>query len=296
VPLSFIKGIYDASVRHPDLPSSSLILSMPLKLCRRTLTMFLSSCEHHTSDNTTYTYTPTHQNLHSAIHGGHVCEDRIQTHNPLYIFPHAYVNVRSCLPTVQNALVSLIPKRHSPNGPLRSTRQIRRRLRAILQVPLESTLAPTRCILTFTPSYIIPWCDVLTNTYPQPGHVSLGTTSPLLLQSSGLFPVDLVSSPSTLDVSLYLFGSYLKVPTMSFSAKSTYLDMVSEIFFLDHFLRCLLPSCGICFSFLQRILAEQNFAGVRNLPRGRHLTTPSARLCFCRRSRHVESRVFIEFT
>jgi len=42
---------------------------------------------------------------------------------------------------------------------------------------------------------------------------------------------------------------------------------------------CLLPSCGICFSFLQRILPHQNFAGVRNLHCDRHLTTPSARLC-----------------
>jgi len=245
VPLPFIEAIYDASVRQPDLPSSSLILSMPLKLCRRTVTMFLTSREHHTSDKTTCTHTPTYQNLHSAIHGGHVCGDRIQTHNPLYILSHAYVNVRSCLPTVQNALVSLIPKRHSPNRPLPSTRQIRRRLRVILQVLLESTLAPNRCIPTFTPSYIIPWCVPPTNTYPQPGHVSLGTTSPFLLQSSGLFPVDLVSSPSSMDISLYLLRSYLKVPTMSFSAQLLHLDMMSEIFFLDHFLRCLLPSCGI---------------------------------------------------
>jgi len=129
-----------------------------------------------------------------------------------------------------------------------------------------------------------------TNTYPQPSHVSLGTTSPLLLQSSGLFPVDLVSSPSTLDISLYPLCSYLKVPTMSFTAKLLHLDMMSEIFFLDHLLRCLLPSCGICFSFLQRILAHQNFASVRNLPRGRHLTTPSARHCLCRRSRHGRRR------
>jgi len=168
VSLPFIEGIYDTSVRQPDLPSSSLILSMPLKLCRRTVTMFLPSREHHTSDNTTCTHTPTHQNLHSAIHGGHVCEDHIPTHNPLYTLSHAYVNVRSCLPTDQNALVSLIPKRHSPDGPLHSTRQIRRRLRAILQVPLESTLAPTRCIPRFTPSYIIPWCVPPRTRTPNP--------------------------------------------------------------------------------------------------------------------------------
>jgi len=206
---------------------------MPLELCRRMVTIFLSLCEHHTADNFTSTHTHTHQNLHAAIHDGHVCEDRIQTHNSLYILSHAYVNVRSCLCTVQNALVSLIPKRPSPNGPLHSTRQIRRRLRAILQVPLESTLAPTRCIPTFSPSYIIPRCVPPATTYPQPGHVSLGTTSPLLLQSSGLLPVALVSSPSTLDISLYLFCPYLKVPTMSFSTKLFHPDMISEIFFLD---------------------------------------------------------------
>jgi len=257
VPLPFIEGIYDTSVHHPDLPSSSLILSIPLKLCRRTVTMFLSLCEHHTSDNTTCTHTSTHHNLHAAIHRGHVCEDRFQTHNPLYILSHAYVNVRSCLSTVQNALVSLLPHRHSPNGPLHSIRQIRRRLRTILQVPLECTLAPTRCIRTFTPSYIIPGCVPPATTYPQPGHVSLGTTSPLLLQSSRLFPVAFVSSPSTLDTSVYLFCTYLKVPIMSFSTKLLHPDMMSEMFFLDQFLRCLLPSCGICFSFLQRILVHQ---------------------------------------
>ena len=57
-------------------------------------------------------------------------------------------------------------------------------------------------------------------------------------------------------------------------------------------LRCLLPSCGICFSFLQRILAHQNFGGVRNLTRGRHLLTTPARLCLCRRSRHGRRRLF----
>jgi len=78
---------------------------------------------------------------------------------------------------------------------------------------------------------------------------------------------------------------------MSISAKLLHLDMMFEIFFLDHFLRCLVPSCGICSSFLQRILAHQNFAGVRNLTCGRHLTTPSARLCLYRRSRHGRRRL-----
>jgi len=41
-PLPFIEGIYDASVRHPDLPSSSFILSIPLKLCHRKVAMFPS--------------------------------------------------------------------------------------------------------------------------------------------------------------------------------------------------------------------------------------------------------------
>jgi len=109
VPLPFIEGIYDASVRHLDLPSSSLILSIPLKLCHRKVTMFLSPREHHTSDNTTCTHTPTHQNLHSAIHGEHACEDRLQTHNTLCIFSHAYVNVRSYLPTAQNLKRTRIP-------------------------------------------------------------------------------------------------------------------------------------------------------------------------------------------
>jgi len=81
-------------------------------------------------------------------------------------------------------------------------------------------------------------------------------------------------------------------PTMSFSARLLHLDMISQIFFLYHFLRCLLHSCGICISFLQRILAHQNFAGVRNLTRDRHLITPSARLCLCRRSRHGRRRLF----
>jgi len=46
-------------------------------------------------------------------------------------------------------------------------------------------------------------------------------------------------------------------------------------------IRCLLPSCGICLSFLQRILAHQNFRGVRNLTRVRHILTTKARLLVC---------------
>jgi len=159
-------------------------------------------------------------------------------------------------------------------------------------VLLEPTLSLTRCIPTFTLSYIIPWCVPPTNTYPSPGHVSLGITSPLLLESSAPVPVDLVSPPSSLDIVLDPWCSHLKVPTMSFSVLLLHFDMMSQIFFLDHFLRCLLPSCGICVSFLQRILAHQNFGGVRNLTRGRHFLTTPARLCLCRRSRHGRRRLF----
>ena len=183
VPLPFIEGIYDTSVHHLEFPFSSLFLSMTLKLCCRTVTMFLFLCEHHTSDATTRVHTSTNHNLHAAIHAGHVCEDHIQTHKPLYILSHAYVNVRSCLSTVQNTLASFISQKHSPNGPVHTIRQIRRRLRTILQGHLESTLVPTRCIPALTPSCIIPWCVSLATTYPQPGHVSLGTTSLLLLES-----------------------------------------------------------------------------------------------------------------
>jgi len=239
------------------------------------------------------THTPTHQNLHSAIHGGHACEDRLQTHNTLHIFSHAYADVPSYFPTVQNALVFPIPHNHSPDRPLPSTRQKQRRLRALLQVLLEPTLSLNRCgIPTFTLSYIIPWCVPPTNTYPRPGHVSLGITSPPLLESSGPFPVDLASPPSSLDIALDPLCSHPKVPTMSFSVLLLHFDMMSLILFLDHFLRCLLPSCGICFSFLQLILAHQNFGGVRNLTRGRHFLMTPARLCLCQRSRHGRRRLF----
>ena len=89
----------------------------------------------------------------------------------------------------------------------------------------------------------------------------------------------------------HCFISVVLTP-LSFSVLLLHFDMMSQIFFLDHFLRCLLPSCGICFSFLQRILAHQNFGGVRNLTRGRHLLTTPARLCLCRRSRHGRRRLF----
>jgi len=292
VPLPFIEGIYDAFVRYPDLPSSSFILSIPLKLCHRKVTMFPSPRKHHTFDNTTCIHIPTHQNMHSATHGGHVCEDHPQTHDILRILSHVSVDVRSYHLTVQNAPVFPIPNSHSPDRPLPSTRQVWRRLRAILQVLLAPTLPPTRCIPAFTPSYIIPWCVSPTNTYPHPGHVSLGTTSPLLLQSSGLSPVDLPSLPSSLDICVRLLCSYLKVPTKSPSALLPHLNVMSQIFLLHHFLRCFCPWCAICFSFLQRILAHQNFVGVRHLTRGRHLITPSARLCLFRRSRHGRRRLF----
>ena len=200
--------------------------------------------------------------------------------------------MRSCLTTVQNTLVILIPQKHSPNGPVHTIRQIWRRLRTILQGHLESTPVPTRCIPTLTPSYIIPWCVSLATTYPQPGQVSLGTISPLLLESSRMFPVAIVSSPSTLATPVYVFCPYLKVPLMPFSTKSFHRDMKAEIVFLDQILMCLFPSCGICFSFLQRILTHQNFQGVRNLHCGRHFTTASARFCLCRRSRQGHRRLY----
>ena len=56
-------------------------------------------------------------------------------------------------------------------------------------------------------------------------------------------------------------------------------------------IRCLLPSCGICLSFLQRILAHHNFRGVRNLTRVCHILTTEARLLVCQRSRHGRKRL-----
>jgi len=70
---------------------------------------------------------------------------------------------------------------------------------------------------------------------------------------------------------------------MAPSALLSHLDMMSQIFRLYHFLRYFRNLCGICFSFLQRILAHQNFAGVHHLTRGRHLIMSSTRLCLCRR-------------
>ena len=140
--------------------------------------MTVSPCH---SDNTTSVHIPTHQNLHSVTHGGHVCEDHSQTHNILRVLSYVSVDVFSYLLTFQNDPVFLIPNSHSPDRPLPSTRQVWRRLRAILQVLLAPTLPSTRCITAFTPSYITPCCVPPTNTYPHPGHVSLGITSPLLL-------------------------------------------------------------------------------------------------------------------
>jgi len=147
VSLLFIESIYDVSVRHPHLPSFSLIPSIPLKWCHGKVTIILSPREHHTSDNSTCTRTPTPHNLHPAIHGGYACEDRLQTHNTLCIFSHAYVDVLPYFSTVQNALVFFTLYSHSPDTPLPSTREKQRRFRAILQVLLESTFSLTRCLL-----------------------------------------------------------------------------------------------------------------------------------------------------
>jgi len=178
VPLPFIEGIYNAFVRYPDLPSSYLISPIPLQLYHTKVTMSPSHRKHHTSDNTTSIHIPTHQNLHSVTHGGHVCEDHSQTHNILRILSYVSVDVFSYLLTFQNDPVFLIPNSHSPDRPLPSTRQVWRRLRAILQVLLAPTLSPTRCIPAFTLSYITPCCVSPTNTYPHPGHVSLGHVLP----------------------------------------------------------------------------------------------------------------------
>jgi len=50
--------------------------------------------------------------------------------------------------------------------------------------------------------------------------------------------------------------------------------------------------CGICFSFLQLILAHQNFACVRNPHCGRLCITAAARLYLCRRSRQGHRRLY----
>jgi len=55
---------------------------------------------------------------------------------------------------------------------------------------------------------------------------------------------------------------------------------------------CFFPSCGICFSLLQLILAHQNFACVRNPQCGRLCITAAARLYLCRRSRQGRRRLY----
>jgi len=55
---------------------------------------------------------------------------------------------------------------------------------------------------------------------------------------------------------------------------------------------CFFPSCGICFSLLQLILAHQNFACVRNPHCGRHCITAAARLYLCQRSRQGRRRLY----
>jgi len=59
-------------------------------------------------------------------------------------------------------------------------------------------------------------------------------------------------------------------------------------------LTCFFPSCGVYFSFLQLVLAHQNFACVRNRgPHcGRHCITATARLYLCRRSRQGRRRLY----
>ena len=56
-------------------------------------------------------------------------------------------------------------------------------------------------------------------------------------------------------------------------------------------LTCLFPSCGICFSLLQPILAHQNFSCVRNPHCGRRCITAAARLYLCRRSEQGRMRL-----
>jgi len=90
---------------------------------------------------------------------------------------------------------------------------------------------------------------------------------------------------------LYVCSAHTSRSLLCLSQQNHSTPTMTEMFFLDQFLRCLLSSFGICFSFLQRILAHQNFAGVCNLHCGRHLNTPSARLCLYRRSRYGRKRL-----
>jgi len=55
---------------------------------------------------------------------------------------------------------------------------------------------------------------------------------------------------------------------------------------------CFFPSCGICFSWLQLILAHQNFACVRNPHCDRHCNTAASRLYLCRRYRQGRRRLY----
>jgi len=52
------------------------------------------------------------------------------------------------------------------------------------------------------------------------------------------------------------------------------------------------PSCGICFSFLQLVLAHQNFECVRNPHCGRHCITAAARLYLCQRCTQGRRRLY----
>jgi len=79
---------------------------------------------------------------------------------------------------------------------------------------------------------------------------------------------------------------------MSPSTLLPHLDLMSQVFLLHYFLRSFRTLCGICFSFLLRILEHQNFAGVHHLTRGHHLIMSSSRFCLFRRSRHGRRRLF----
>ena len=118
-------------------------------------------------------------------------------------------------------------------------------------------------------------CTPYEHVPPSPSRI----TGDYLPTSTGIFwPVSSRFGSSS-DIVLGPWCSHLTVPAMSSSVLLLHFDMMSQTLFLDHFLRCLLPSCGICLSFLQRILAHQNFGDVRNLTRGRHFLTTPARLC-----------------
>ena len=141
LPLPFIEGIYDVSARHLHLSSPSLILSTPIKWYHNKMRLTLSPRQQHTIGNSgcSRTTTPhnlhslTSHNIHSPTHCAHACEDRPQTHNTLFIPPHAYGDVPPYPSPLQNTPVLSTPYKYSTDTPLFSTRQNQRRFRAILQ-------------------------------------------------------------------------------------------------------------------------------------------------------------------